>query len=1203
MPGRSSVAGLGPLTAVDVVSALGGVAGAGAVASVSPAARGAGARGHGKGAVDVVRSVGNPDVDALEDCEAPQATTRTSEATVAASLACRAVDRVATRGPTGGRGPTGWGSADTARCSAHRPHKDERSRRRGRLEVPRVRTPRATVRIATSRREYRRLVVAARSTDIGWIAAAAAKVDAWWDRLVSPPSGPEDPAFPWRRHILTAVGIVGYAGLDAARRSLDAALSKVHPAESRGFSANDLHGGRSIANRALDAWEAGSREFDRFLLWSGRSLATIDTLIELVLIPFSAVLLYSIIRFLRNELQRADDAMDEEQSSRRQRSVPPWRTAPHHAVLRICTLAVVVYLILGLLNQFLEFAILFRDTADVATAVPLQVGHYVRRGALILTLIPAAITAMMLARNYWHPIARIREAGSAYRILGLLAGLHFVLLLLSVPAEQGRDAIRLWPERGWLAVWGVLATVGFSLALATLALRLSTLRRPGGDILGMVGTVGLTGAGMVIALLGLALHHWASWGNGVTALGIVLIVVGVLSVPILSAVGDHMPGRQRDEPSAQTQVVVPAILAMTPLLALAMATIEAGTPELITSTSAWWLVLIAVIVSALAIFAYVAARWYGERAYRATRDRAHRAGRRRAFAAATGGLLIGSLVVAGWVIADPWGHGAGIGVHGQLGSFLVLTTVVIGSIGYVVEGRSMPASLDFVGLRRIPLVTALIVWGVVGNALPDDDYHAIRVMENQPEAERGVTVEQAFDRWVAANAPGVAPVAAAEGGGRTVPGVPMVFVTAAGGGIRAATFTSYALECLFSDIDPVACIGDDDFVDPDSWSNVFMASGASGGSVGIASVAATRAAGPDPDADWIATRLGTDLLSPELGWQLFVEVPNTLLTFNPGLERAEVLERTWERRFGDELEGPAAQAFLAPTAAEQGSAPLLFLNGTNLPDGCRVNISSARTTGGGAATDPARPGTTARDDCRRRRLDDPAETLDQIVARDLADYLCADEDVALSTAAFLSSRFPLVAPTGIVPDLKDRRPDCPTASTTGELSIGDAGYRDNSGASAVADVWSQLDPMVAEFNRTHDVCVVPLLVEIDNGHRSQRAFTPPEPSIQLTAPLQGALGVFSSRDAGPIEAMAAEFSRELGPDIVINVDGAAAAPRFARLSLFEHPGVLAPLGWSLSRAAVRDLQSQLDDVVQNQQTVERIGSWLAPGSLTCTIDE
>ena len=1037
------------------------------------------------------------------------------------------------------------------------------------------------------------------------MAGAAAKVDAWWDRLAGPPpSGPDDPSFPWRRHILTALGIVGYAGLDAARSSLDAALSKVHPAESQGYSANDLHGGRSTANLALSAWEEGSRQFDRFLLWSGRSLAIVDTVIELALIPFSAVLLYSIVRFLRNELQRAGDAMEAEDQSSTPRRAARWRIAPHQAVLRICTLAVVVYLILGLFNQAMELVILVRGKADVVTAVPLQVGHYVRRGALLLTLFPAAITAMMLARNHWHPIARIREAGSAYRILGLLAGLHFVLLLTSVPAEQGRDAIRLWPERGWLAVWGVLATAAFSLALAALALRLSTLRHPGGEILGMVGTLRLAGAGVVIGLAGLALHQWASWGNGVTALGIVLIVVAVLSVPILSAVGDHMPGRRRDEPSAQAQVVVPAVLAMAPLLALAIATIEAGTPELITSTSAWWLVLIAVIVSALAIFAYVAARWYGERAYRATRDRAHRQGRRRAFAGVTGGLLVGSLAVAGWVIADPWGHGAGLGVHGQLGSFLVLATVVIGSIGYLAEGRSMPASLDFVGLRRIPLVTALIVWGLVGNALPDDDYHAIRVMENQPEEEvRGLTVQQAFDRWLAANAPGVTTATSPTVGGRTVPGVPMVFVTAAGGGIRAAAFTSYSLECLFSDIDAGACLGDDDFADPDSWSNVFMASGASGGSVGIASVAATRAVGTEPDPGWVARRLGTDLLSPELGWQLFVEVPNTLLTFNPGLERAEVLERTWERRFGEELEGPAAQPFLGPTAADQGSAPLLFLNGTNLPDGCRVNISAGRTTAGGAAPEPASPGTTARDDCRRRRLDDAEHTLDQVVARDLADYLCTDEDIALSTAAFLSSRFPMVAPTGIVPDLSDRRPDCPTATATGELSIGDAGYRDNTGASAVADVWSQLDPMVAEFNRTHDVCVVPLLVEIDNGHRNQRAFTPPEPSIQITAPLQGALGVFSSRDAGPIEAMAAEFSRELGPDIVINVDGAGNAPRFARLSLFEHPGVLAPLGWSLSTAAVRDLHNQLDDVSQNQRTIETIGSWLTPGSLTCTIDQ
>jgi hypothetical protein len=325
-----------------------------------------------------------------------------------------------------------------------------------------------------------------------------------------------------------------------------------------------------------------------------------------------------------------------------------------------------------------------------------------------------------------------------------------------------------------------------------------------------------------------------------------------------------------------------------------------------------------------------------------------------------------------------------------------------------------------------------------------------------------------------------------------------------------------------------------------------------------------------------------------------------LLSFNPDRDRAEILERTWERRFGSDTDGPGAAPFLAGIGDAGWPQPLLFLNGTNLPDGCRVVISSARSSAGGAGTAPAPDGASARDDCRRRRLDDPTFTLDQSVAREIVDYLCPGEDLRLSTAAFLSARFPLVSPTGIVPDRAERGDGC--GSATAPLSVGDGGYRDNTGASSIQDLWNQLRPHVTAFNRTHDRCIVPFLVEIDNGHRNRGATAAPSPSIQLTAPLQGALGVFSSRDAGPIEALTADFSRALDPGIDVTIGGLADPARVTRLSLYEHPGVLAPLGWSLSDAAVNDLANQLDRVTENQVAVATVGSWLQPGAITCTVD-
>jgi hypothetical protein len=956
----------------------------------------------------------------------------------------------------------------------------------------------------------------------------------------------------------------------------------VHPHDLPGYGANALHDGATAANRALDAWRRGSIEFDQFLLWDGRHIAVVHTVIELLLVPFSTVVLYGVLRHLRRQVDESARALG--------------RPAPYQAVLRLATLAVVAYFALGIYDQLVEIVIIARDRAEGFTSSTLFLGSLIRRIALAATLLPMVVVALALSRSVWHPLERFRTAGSAYRVLVVLAVVHFALLELSVPAEQSRDAIRLWSQSPSLAVWGIVATSCFSLALAVIGLRLSTLRQPRGHIMSKRCTWGLVMVGGGFVLVGLALHELASWGNGITALGLILVAVGTLSLPILAVDGAAV--RPATRASAQVRLMIPALLAMAPLIALSRATVAAGTPDRIAGTKSWWLLVTSIVVALLAIVGYLLARWYGAWATKAAASEDRKLLRTSAFMSIVLALATAALaLVIVPVVLDPWSRAPERGVHGLLGAFLVMATVTFGALGYVIEGRAIPAALDFIGMRRIPVVTALIAWGLVGNALPDDHFHEVRVLAGQPSAPTGLTAQQAFDAWVDEQLADAAPLDDPTQP-RTVEGEPLVFVAAAGGGIRAATFTASVLDCLFTDIDPGACEGDDYFPD-DSWSSVFAASGASGGSVGIASLTAERLVGA-PNDDWVRKRLGADLLSSELAWQLFVEAPNTLLTFNSGLDRAEVLERTWERRFRTNGTDPGQTPYFAWRDADEWTGPLLFLNGTNLPDGCRVTISSLRPTDGGNGREVSDPGATSADDCRRRRLDDPESTLDQTVARHLADYLCTDEDIRLSSAAFLSARFPLVSPTGTVRDVRERRPDCTQVPASGELSIGDGGYRDNTGAAALTDTWAELEPLVAEYNRTHDRCVVPFLVEIDNGHRNRGATTPPGAVIQVAAPLQGAMSVFASRDAGPIEALSAEFARELDPTMFVTVKGAVDPPRVTRLSLFQHPGVLAPLGWSLSRSAVDDLAGQLDDVQENTDAVADVGRWLEPGAVSCT---
>ncbi|MEZ5259240.1 MAG: hypothetical protein R2705_20870 [Ilumatobacteraceae bacterium] len=1003
------------------------------------------------------------------------------------------------------------------------------------------------------------------------------RIERWWDSFVAADDR-------WVRVAPTHRGRAGHRGVRRAR---------CRPAQPRCLARQDPRARRARVRgqrppprrrrrtRGLSTWAVGSEHFADLLRWTGRRVATVQTLLELLLVPISSVLLLALVRYASTRAPRLR------------------RSAMHLAVLRVCVAGTLVYFACGVLNQLLELAMLARSSPLGPVAEIARLSSLLRRVALYGVLFAVANTVLSLTFGVWHPLRRFREVGSAYRIVIAIVVAHFALLQLSIPGEQSRDAIRLWPESASLAVWGIAATCLLSFAVAVLARRLSRLdsdapARQHVGVLGGTGTVAMSIVGMACVIAGLALRSRTGTGGGIVALGVLVTVVALASVPLLSI--DRSVASPADStvvrPKERTRALVPALASMAPLVALEVAIVQAGLSDLVAGTTARSLVPLSVLVAGLAVVDYLAARRYHEWADGLGSDR--EVLRRRIFVGSLValGLVAGSVAI--WVVSDPRANAPSLGVHGILGTFLVLVTVSIGTLGHLVDGHAVPASLAYLGIRRIPIVTTLLVWGLLGNRLRADEYHEIRVLDGV-SAARGVTVQDAFARWTEAQVPKAEPA----DGTRTVPGVPMFFVTAAGGGIRAATFTASAIDCLLGNDDPTSCRGDIEGAAGDRWDTVFAASGASGGSVGLASVVAQRTLGPE--TDWVRHRLGTDLLSAQLAWQLFVEAPNALLGLDPGTDRAEVLERAWEDRFTDGQRSPGTEPFLGSAAGPGWDGPLVFLTGTNLADGCRVTISPSRTSSAADPGEPAPRGATLDEDCRRRRLDGAGDTLDQTVARDIADYLCPNEDLRWSTAAFLSARFPLVSPTGVVSPPNERNGGCENDAPWG-LSIGDGGYRDNTGAAALLDLWSVLEPLVDDFNRTSDRCIVPVLVEIDNGHRNRGATAPPATNGQFTAPLFGALDVFASRDAGPIEELAVEFSRPMSTGTTAVLDGTMDAARYVRVSLYEHPGVLAPLGWSLSDAAVDDLTGQLDRVEENREAVATVTEWERNGAWTCTIE-
>ncbi len=1038
------------------------------------------------------------------------------------------------------------------------------------------------------------------------VGALITSIDKAWDGVGKKLAKPRNLA-----DAMLATVIVLYLAVDVARTSLDNGIRKIHPAGVNGVSTNSLHNGPTAIRRAFNIWDEGYNRLNDpnvlHPLLSHRpvTLATAQTLLELVLVPLTFLVFYGLAKAVRH---RVTDS------------------PPIHTLLGFSEFGVVVYVVLGLVNQVSELLILEHGGPIWIVGDALRVSGLVRGLLLPLFVLPLLIGLIQLERQK-KPQDRLvwwRGTGTTYRVLIVVVVLHAVLLLVSIPGAQSEDASRLWLRNSGLAAFGLVMTSILSLSLGTIALRLGSDANPKRDTLGRAGTLRLAGIGLVLIVAGLIARsglwavHRQAWGAGVLSVGVLVLVVALLSLPLATepvagaagtAVGADgrpadstttraapgappVPAPEIVEPTEHAKELVPAILVMVPLTTLMLSLIRASMPSIMGSHSSGWLIVYSAIAAALAVFGFCLARRVTPWAFSGDKT----ATARRAYFFGIEFVLIVVCFSAYFlVVRDPWTWGPRLGVVAIIATFLTSLVVVFGTLGYLMESRKLPAALDFIGLRRLPVILGLVVLGLLSHQFARGGYHNLKTIPDAvlPEVSQ-ITAEAAFGDWLRANLPTDGAANAA---------VPMVFVAAAGGGIKAATFTSAVLSCIFVGAPERACSK------TDAWKRLFVASGASGGSVGIASVLAERTNGPLAD-DWISQRLGKDLLSPELAWQMFVEIPNAVASFDTGLDRAEILQESWRQKFKVAESDPGAAPFYTDRSTPTWSNPLVFFSGTNLDDGCRVNISAVRSAQRGRTSstptsqptlDPPlpnppllNPGATRRGSCKDQRVITGNVAPDQAGTRDLADYLCG-RNIDLATAAFLSARFPAVSPTGTI------QCDNVGDETSDSLSIGDGGYRDNSGAGSIMDTWRVLQPLVTAYNQRNDHCIVPIFLEINNGYSGYGSAGPASAAAQLVAPLLGAANVFSDLSYGPIEQAAAEFSRPLAGGVNVLNNGVAVPSRFFRVSLVDHPGVTAPLGWSLSGAAVDDLVGQLD-LPENSKSLTDLRGLLSPTTgigLTC----
>jgi len=820
--------------------------------------------------------------------------------------------------------------------------------------------------------------------------------------------------------------------------------------------------------------------------------------------------------------------------------------------------------------------------------------------AILGMTIPMAVGIVILHATNSAGMRGLVRGLTLLRVHLLTVGTFALLLLFVSTKDQAQDVLRAWQKNPRWAIWGVLAVILFAAttgvsAAHALAQSRNTRRPPHSR-----GTLLRVGGGLIAAgtVLQFGLHVG---GVGFFVAGFGLAAIGLLS----SVVGDAGVAQAststgaRPTVSAATEIegeiaVWPAlagILAAAPLVIVGLAVVLALFPEFLgAGPRPVLLAFVAVLLFSLAAKAYRVALRRVRIPPRDTNPELITEKLRYGVVLPTGLL---ATAVGCWIWLDPLGAGWQLGAIALVGFFLTGVMVAV-MLAALADRYSPPAALSVLGFRRTPIIVLMLIWGLVGAVVDGHSaLHDARVVRGGNH-EKPFDLRSYTDRWVrdrTANA--------------TRP-TPLVFVSAAGGGIKAATWTALVVHCAFDEAVGPECPDGPNENRASAWPSVFAVSGASGGTVGLASALAERLAGgtglipeeeTNPESNkvyWAKKRLGTDLASATIGWQLFEEAPLTLFRARPGgRDRAQILEEAWSRRWPKRPSGcttavdgqrPPEDGMFAlfgtgDTEGCGGDLPLLFPNGTSLRDGCRFNGSVVDAA-------PPFPGDNSATTCTKGLDVDPdakpSKRPQLVVTRDLADFVCTDEDVRLSTAAFLSARFPYISPSGKLTGPADRGrsadPPCHRTPGRGTVYVGDGGYRDNTGTSTLLEAF---DPVQSYLQGAGtDRCVTPIFIQINSGYENRSPTRSSGRLFESIGPPTGVVSVFGTRDvAGP------QLARR------------AFANRYFEFSLRAHPAVQAPLGWSLSESATEDLEHQMK-LDANKKQFEKLRQALA-GTSSC----
>lgn len=485
------------------------------------------------------------------------------------------------------------------------------------------------------------------------------------------------------------------------------------------------------------------------------------------------------------------------------------------------------------------------------------------------------------------------------------------------------------------------------------------------------------------------------------------------------------------------------------------------------------------------------------------------------------------------------------------------------------------SALAYAGkLTRLPLFSILLICAFIFSAADWNDNHLVRYRPDPIVSPvKLMDIHEGFKQWLVHRCD----KENYKGADNKVK-YPVYIVSAEGGGLRAAYFASLVLSKLQDE-------------DPAFAHHVFAISGVSGGSLGGAVFAALThryiirdSAQPCPQMKLPESAkgrmsklsddvLGHDLLSPLLAATLYPDLLQRFLFFPvQRFDRSRAVEDAlgyyWQRATGgDEFYKNFYLTDLYKDFATQ-STPALFLNTTRVETGEQMVVSNLNPAS-------QRDSPNAGQNVRLNGLTSLADVHPTI-------------SMPLSTAAYLSARFPIVASAGYLPvQLKDKGGNI----REGKFRYVDGGYFENSGTATVSDLLSALNIDDAVNAAQVDIQIIIIRigsdpVELLYHRHGLGEITSPIFAVVNAGTARGTLSVREMETAlaqfnDQAQKAQGQTSKEPQSALAQRIEGANPASQFKLSSAKEahfqvnQTKVKLPLGYLLSTEARADMDKQI----------------------------